>query len=221
MSETKSTVDRQNRTMQRYYVWQSKIYDATRWSFLFGRRELIRALPFGRAARACILEVGCGTGYNLRKMALSYPQAQLIGLDVSTHMLNKARQNTAPFGDRVSLEARPYSLGDPFFHSKLDAVVFSYSLTMINPQWRELLQQAKTDLKPGGFIAVTDFHDSRFAWFKRHMGNNHVRMDGHLLPVLRTEFTGLYDQIKPAYGGLWSYFVFVGKKPGGNGAVAW
>jgi S-adenosylmethionine-diacylgycerolhomoserine-N-methlytransferase len=83
---------------------------------------------------------------------------------------------------------------------------------MINPQWEELIRQAKADLKPGGVIAVADFFDSRFEWFKTHMGNNHVRMDGHLLPLLEQEFTTLSHVVKPAYGGVWDYFVHLGRK---------
>jgi S-adenosylmethionine-diacylgycerolhomoserine-N-methlytransferase len=83
---------------------------------------------------------------------------------------------------------------------------------MINPQWEELLQQAYNDLKPGGFIAVVDFHDSRFNWFKRHMGNNHVRMDGHLLPALSQLYKTVFVRIVKAYAGVWEYVLFVGRK---------
>ena len=72
--------------------------------------------------------------------------------------------------------------------------------------------QAKADLKPGGFIAVTDFHDSRNLWFKKHMANNHVRMDSHLTLLLSQEFTPVVNQVKSAYLGVWEYMLFVGKK---------
>ncbi len=204
----------QNKAMQRYYALQSKIYDSTRWSFLFGRRRLIQVLPFGREAKMKILEVGCGTGYNLNRLAHALPKAQLIGLDVSSHMIKIARRNTAPFNGRIDLKNEPYAAGQTEWAGQLDVVLFSYSLTMINPQWRELVLQAKADLRPGGVVAVVDFHDSRFSWFKRHMSNHHVRMDAHLLPLLRQEFIGMHDETQPAYGGLWHYFVFVGKKTG-------
>jgi len=112
----------------------------------------------------------------------------------------------------VTLEEAPYQLGAESRLGQMDAVLFSYSLTMINPQWEELVRQAKADLKPGGMIAVADFYDSRFSWFKTHMGNNHVRMDGHLIPLLKQEFETLSHQVKPAYGGVWDYFVYLGRK---------
>ncbi|MCI4649251.1 class I SAM-dependent methyltransferase [Phaeodactylibacter sp.] len=207
-----ASVSEQNETMQRYYVLQSKIYDLTRWTFLFGRRAVIRQLPLDPGKAHRILEVGCGTGYNLRLLARRFPKAHLTGLDVSTHMIEKATKATKPFAQRVQLEERPYALGDTQYLEQFDAVLFSYSLTMINPQWEELIRQAKADLKPGGIIAVADFFDSRFGWFKTHMGNNHVRMDGHLLPLLEQEFTTLSHSVKPAYGGVWDYFVHLGRK---------
>ncbi|HMQ48791.1 MAG TPA: class I SAM-dependent methyltransferase [Saprospiraceae bacterium] len=211
MSAITKTTAEQNATMQRYYVLQSKIYDLTRWAFLFGRKSIIRQMPFQHDAPLKILEIGCGTGYNLRRMARRFAKAQLTGMDVSSHMIQKSQQSTARFGERVRLIQEPYQLGDPRFAGSMDLVLFSYSLTMINPQWSELIEQAKKDLKPGGIIAVTDFHDSRFGWFKRHMGSNHVRMDGHLVPFLDQHFQSLKKDVKPAYGGIWHYFVYLGK----------
>ncbi|MCB0589125.1 MAG: class I SAM-dependent methyltransferase, partial [Phaeodactylibacter sp.] len=199
-----SRIEDQERAMERYYELQSKIYDATRWAFLFGRRRIIRELPFPIGKEAKILEVGCGTGYNLRRLARWFPNAQITGIDVSAHMINKAGQATAEFGKRVQLIQEPYAFGNGRFAEWMDAVLFSYSLTMINPQWKELIVQAKRDLRPGGIIAVVDFHDSRFSWFRSHMSNHHVRMDGHLLPFLNKTFSPMSAEVLPAYGGIWS-----------------
>lgn len=207
-----TSVEEQNNTMQQYYVLQSKIYDLTRWSFLFGRRAVIQHMPLQTSQPHRILEVGCGTGYNLRLLARRFPKARLTGLDVSSHMIERAARATKAWSGRVELEQRPYKLGDPRYEGRMDAILFSYALTMINPQWEELLQQAKADLKPGGIIAVADFHDSRFQWFKTHMGHNHVRMDSHLTPKLEQAFQPLSKSVRPAYGGVWEYFVFVGRK---------
>lgn len=204
------TPEEQQNTIQTYYQLQSKIYDRTRWSFLFGRRKVITELPFAGEDAFHLLEVGCGTGYNLANLARRFPHARLTGLDLSEDMLGIARRNLRSFSGRIDLRLEPYGTGTDF--GAVDAILFSYSLTMINPQWRELLAQARADLRPGGVIAVADFHDSRFSWFKAHMGNHHVRMDGHLLPVLQSEFQPLTAVVRPAYGGIWHYFRFVGRK---------
>jgi S-adenosylmethionine-diacylgycerolhomoserine-N-methlytransferase len=202
----------QNDAMQRYYKLQSKIYDATRWSFLFGRNQIIRDIPLDEHVDWNILEVGCGTGYNLERLAQRFPNAKLTGLDVSSDMVALSQKKAQQFGDRVQVFAEPYMPGDTSRLESLDLVLFSYSLTMINPQWKELILQAKKDLKPGGFIAVTDFYDSRNRWFKKNMSNNHVRMDGHLTPLLREEFKMVKNEVKSAYLGIWEYFIFVGRK---------
>ena len=202
----------QNEKMQKYYEWQSKIYDSTRWSFLFGRHKIIQVMPSLLKREVKILEVGCGTGVNINKLARKFKTAEITGLDVSKDMIDLAKKNTAQFSDRVTLLDQPYMLGDTTWTDSLDVILFSYSLTMINPQWEELLQQAHADLKKGGAIAVVDFYDSNFSWFKNHMGNHHVRMDGHLLPVLEDQFDPFYKKVNPAYGGVWHYFLFVGKK---------
>jgi S-adenosylmethionine-diacylgycerolhomoserine-N-methlytransferase len=63
----------------KYYRFHSRIYDATRWIFLFGRDRLIRTTAnFCQPAR--ILEVGCGTGKNLVRLRQTFPGASLTGL---------------------------------------------------------------------------------------------------------------------------------------------
>lgn len=202
----------QAQTMQRYYRLQSKVYDATRWTFLFGRKRIIRQLPFAaNVARLDVLEVGCGTGYNLERLARHFPNARLTGMDVSADMMQRSAKRLAAWKDRVFLINQPYGEANNAFDHKFDLILFSYSLSMINPQWAMLIARAKEDLKPGGVIAIVDFFDSPFPWFRRHMSNNHVRMEGHLLPVVEQHFLRVDLQIRSAYGGIWRYLLFWGR----------
>jgi len=188
-----------------YYRWHAHFYDATRWAFLFGRSALMR-LAAERLRPRRILEVGCGTGKNLAELARFFPDAEIVGLDLSAEMLGKARKKIEIYGSRVSLLHREYnapvSANDPF-----DLIVFSYCLTMINPGYSDVLHLCVQDLGPEGHLAVVDFHDTSFAWFRHWMGLNHVRMDGQILAAL--EGSGLKRQsclLKSAYGGLWRWF---------------
>ena len=199
--------------MQRYYAWHAKIYDLTRWSFLFGRRLMLETLGDYQLAPRTILEVGCGTGHNLQRLARRYPQAQLIGVDVAKSMLQKARRQTQRWQDRVQLIQQAYGSEATPWAGQLDIVLFSYALTMINPQWPQLLEQAYADLRPGGLIGVVDFHDSVRPWFKRHMANHHVRMDGHLLPILEQRFLPVVQEVHSAYANTWQYMLYLGQKP--------
>ncbi|MEM1136747.1 MAG: class I SAM-dependent methyltransferase [Bacteroidota bacterium] len=197
--------------MQEYYTFHSKIYDLTRWSFLFGRKRLVKRLPFKRDDDVSIMEVGCGTGYNLVKLHKFYPKAQLVGIDVSAEMLHIAKKNTAKAKANIALIQEAY--GDNTLKvNKFDAIIFSYSLSMINPAWEELINHALGNLKRGGVLAVTDFHNSRFDFFKNWMGVNHVKMEGHLLDFLSKRLPENNFKVCSAYGGIWEYFTFQGKK---------
>lgn len=196
------------RALERYYRFHARIYDATRWSFLFGRADLVERVATWRSP-ANILEIGCGTGRNLARLARRFPRAHLTGLDLSADMLARARRCLEPHGDRLTLLRQAYAhplSGEPRF----DVIVLSYCLSMINPGWEQVIASVHQDLRPNGLIAVVDFHDSAWPAFRRWMGVNHVRMEGRLLPELQARFQPLDRAISRAYGGLWRYFRFIG-----------
>ena len=83
---------------------------------------------------------------------------------------------------------------------------------MFNPGFAEAIATAQRDLVPGGHIAVVDFHDTRLPFFERWMGVNHVRMNGQLQPLLAAQFQTCTDRLQTAYGGIWRYLLFVGRK---------
>ncbi|MGH9463452.1 MAG: class I SAM-dependent methyltransferase, partial [Vicinamibacteria bacterium] len=163
--------------VESYYRLHARFYDATRWAFLFGRSDLLR-LVRKRIVPQRVLEVGCGTGTDLRTLAGLYPAASLTGVDLSLEMLGKAERKLSPWSDPVRLlrgkfpeVPRPPGNEEPF-----DLILFSYSLSMMNPGWKEAIAAATSLLAAGGCLAVVDFHDSRFAAFERWMALNHVRL---------------------------------------------
>ncbi len=198
--------------IKRYYRFHARIYDLSRWTFLKGRKAL-RATVAESLTPHRILEVGCGTGTNLLHLARLFPVAHLAGIDISADMLAVAKKKLRNFSHRLTLVQaaydRPMAPGPQF-----DQIVFSYALSMFNPGWEEALAAAILDLKGEGTIAVVDFHDSPSPAFKKWLGLNHVRLDGHLLPFLRSQFLPCRWDIRPVYGGLWSYFFFIGHKSG-------
>ncbi len=204
-----ATQEERRRAIARYYRLHARIYDLTRWTFLLGREALVREI-----AASCtptrILEVGCGTGKNLVQLGRAFPQARLWGLDLSGDMLAMARKKLQDLAPRLTLVQAAYDrpVGEAHF---FDLIVFSYALSMFNPGWEEALTAVSLDLAPGGAIAVVDFHDSGSTQFKRWMGLNHVRLDGHLLPGLQSRFPSHTATIRPAFGGLWHYFRFIGR----------
>jgi S-adenosylmethionine-diacylgycerolhomoserine-N-methlytransferase len=198
--------------IRNYYQMHASLYQATRWSFLFGRKSLLRLLNLPMLCDKTVLEVGCGTGFNLSRLAKFHLNLRLIGIDISPEMLRIASKRLESHSRRVLFLERSYEPGNWKLPAKPDVILFSYCLTMINPGWEEMLQRAYDDLEEGGLIAVVDFHDSPYRSFQRWMGYNHVRMDNHLLPVLKKHFTSMQLEVHQSYGGLWSYFLFVGRK---------
>lgn len=193
-----------------YYRWHAQIYDLTRWAFLFGRNKLVRSAASQIAMPRRILEIGCGTGKNLVDLAERFPKAQIIGLDLSKDMLDRARTKVRAYGSRIGLLQRPYD-APVAIGEKFDLIVMSYSLSMINPGFEAVLKHCRQDLSERGMVAVVDFHQSRWGWFRRWMGMNHVRMEGQILDLLRLSFQPLVCEVRHGYGDLWRYLVFVGK----------
>ncbi|MEM1319477.1 MAG: class I SAM-dependent methyltransferase [Bacteroidota bacterium] len=203
----------QQQRIKNYYQFQSRIYDTTRWAFLFGRLGILQHIPFTAQEVFRLAEIGCGTGFNLDHIARAYPQASLIGVDVSADMLDQAREKLLHFPNTKIFYHQAYDLESQILRATPpDIILFSYALTMINPQWKDLLAKAHQDLPKGGKIMVVDFHNSRLRFFKNHMGNHHVRMDAHVLPELKRLFTTRTARVKKAYMGIWEYFIYVGEK---------
>ena len=160
-----------DKLMDRVYARQRYIYDATRKYYLLGRDRLIAEL--NPAAGAHVLEIGCGTGRNLIKIARRYPQTQCYGVDISQEMLTTATASVTRAGlaKHIALAQGDATSFDPaamFGIAAFDRIVISYALSMI-PPWREVLHHAAGQLAPGGELHIVDFGDQARlpAGFKR------------------------------------------------------
>lgn len=157
--------------MDLFYRQERHKYDRSRRFYLWGRDTLIEKLeiPDGGA----LLEVGCGTARNLIKLAKRNPVVRLYGLDASSLMLKTAETNLRHqnLESRITLKLgvaeswnheTDFGLQKPF-----DAIVFSYSLSMIE-DWKDAIETALRNLRPGGRIYVVDFGDQAGmpAWYR-------------------------------------------------------
>ncbi len=212
MTHIPSNAVLQQEVMNKYYSYQSKIYDATRWSFLFGRRKVLKELKKRLPQAQNIIEIGCGTGINLQELIKIYPNTHIWGIEGANDMYKIAQKRLNSKGLKANLIKTAYKQGHDLALPMMDAVIFSYVLTMINPYYKEVIEQAYQDLAPGGRIVIVDFHFTNSKNFGKWMEVNHVVMQGQLLPILQNLFETEYLEIKPAYQGLWSYFKFIGIK---------
>jgi S-adenosylmethionine-diacylgycerolhomoserine-N-methlytransferase len=147
--------------MDRIYRHQRHIYDASRKFYLLGRDELIARLSPPRGGS--VLEIGCGTGRNLVKLARAYPLSRFCGIDISAEMLGTARRSVARagLGSRIGLAQADATGFDPqalFGRKGFDRIVISYALSMI-PPWEAALREAVRHLAPGGSLHIVDFGD--------------------------------------------------------------
>lgn len=140
--------------LNRYYGVARHVYDLTRKYYLFGRDAALREL--GAEPWTSLVEVGAGTGRNLRKLQRKRPHASYGALDASDEMLAHLRsrhafvQCTQGFAEHADL-AR-------ILDRNPDRVLFSYCLSMVQDP-RAALLNAQRSLAPGGVVKVVDFGD--------------------------------------------------------------
>lgn len=196
-------------TVNAYYKFHSKIYDLTRWSILFGRNTIVEQLPEFEAKDLSILELGCGTGHHLKKLANYYPDSEIIGVDNSEDMIKRASRRISGF-DQIEVERVSCQEFLPK-KDKYDLIFCSYSLSMFG-EYHDFLVRINESLKDGGILVAVDFDKSPFAFFEKWMRWNHVDISGDLFKQLQVLYKEQTYETKKAYLGLWEYSLFLGYK---------
>lgn len=110
--------------------------------------ELKKHDPAGTLA-----DVGCGPGYLLRVLAQNYPHLHLIGVDISSHIIEKAKRNLAHYRNIGFKVAGSHGL--PFADNSLDFVVSTLSLHHWSKP-RQAIEEFHRVLKPGGGVLIFD-----------------------------------------------------------------
>lgn len=124
-----------------------------------GRRAM------GRAVRELnpdsILEVGVGTGLTLAK----YPQrSRVVGIDLSAHMLEHARQRAGRLSGRdISLQVMDAEAMD-FDDDSFDCVAIPYVLS-VTPRPARLVAEARRVCRPGGSIVLVNHFSGNRTWW--------------------------------------------------------
>lgn len=138
--------------LNRFYGFSRHFYDLTRKFFLFGRDTAIDRLL--AQEWSTLVEVGPGTGRNLRMLHSGRPSARLGGVDASDAMLDHARAR-CPWAvlEQGFAEEADYTA---VLGTRPDAILFSYSLSMIQDP-AAAIDQARAHLAPGGEVWVVDF----------------------------------------------------------------
>jgi ubiquinone/menaquinone biosynthesis C-methylase UbiE len=176
------------------------------------------------------IDVGCGGGRLVIKLAKSYPFSEVVGLDLSDEMLKLAKERVASAGlsDRVK-----FSKGNaeriPYPDSSFDLVVSTISLHHWSKP-RRVFDEIARILRPGGKCMVADMRRDAvppfigFLWFVQHfIVPPSLRRAGEPLGSVRSAYTleevsellsksrlGAFCRVSK--GPLW--LIIKGRKPG-------
>lgn len=137
-------------------------YDAfTRW-FSFGmdaswKRELLAMIA---EPPRSVADLACGTGDLALAVARAFPDAQVLGVDAATGMIERARARTGT-DPRVRFE-----VGDlshlPIADGSLDAITAGYAYRNV-PDVHAALAESARVLRPGGMLYTLDFYQPAWA----------------------------------------------------------
>jgi len=136
---------------QRFYDRQARGYDRRWQRYQATTHQALLAHLDGSFRR--VLDVGCGTGALLRRLLERYPEAEGIGLDVSSAMLDVARRRLAGHHARLRrADARRIPLPG---HS-VDLLTLASVVHYVRRPSTVLLEACRV-LRPGGMLGIVDY----------------------------------------------------------------
>ena len=113
-------------------------------------RRVLEQIPSSDGA---YLEIGVGNGYALWRMATGpYAGRRCHGIDVSPHMISKAREKVGEL-DNVRLEAADFLDWTPPTDLR-PGMIFSMEVFYYLPDIQAGIDRAASLLRPGGLLAV-------------------------------------------------------------------
>jgi len=97
-----------------------------------------------------VLDIGCGTGEIIVRLAAKYPEATFTGVDLEVPHLERAAARCAAFGERVRFQYGD-ALALPFDDASFDYVVCRHLIQAV-PDAARVLAEIRRVLRPGGRV---------------------------------------------------------------------
>jgi ubiquinone/menaquinone biosynthesis C-methylase UbiE len=189
--------------VKKEYARVAWFYDL--WGRLTEDKALVRLLELAEVEDGCLaLEVGVGTGRLFAELVRRNPTGRNEGIDLSPHMLYRARRRLARLAPASSYrlqEASAYDL--PFESASFDVLFNAFMLDLLPvDDFPRVIGEFERVLRPGGKAAVAYFSHGvkrahRFwCWTAKHFpalltGCRPVRLEAPLrklgLRILRHE----------------------------------
>jgi phosphatidylethanolamine/phosphatidyl-N-methylethanolamine N-methyltransferase len=146
----------QEASTRKIYDVHAMFYDAT-----FGRlvrRRIARAIEHMNIAPADrILDLGIGTGVSLDYYPID--RGRVIGIDLSSGMLRKAREKIRERGVKNAVALQADALHLPFGDDTFDHVFMSHVISVVSDPYR-LIEEAQRVAKPGARIVIVNHFQS-------------------------------------------------------------
>ena len=195
---------------ERVYSVLARVYDGFfDWALGPGRRYAVKRLAVEPGDR--VLEVGVGTGLSL---PVYPPGAEVIGIDISEPMLERARarldalEREDVFLQRMDARAMAYPDGH------FDRLLAPYVISVVADPAKVLHEMVRV-CRPGGTIIVVNHFQSDFrplAWVERLLSPLSTwigfRMDTPVETVTRTPGLTLIRRERVNLLGLWTLLEF-------------
>ena len=178
--------------LEKFYSIHSKFYDATRWMFLLNRKKALSLLKFNKKDK--ILDLACGTGLNIPYLIKKISPKNILGIDYSKSMLEKARRKY-PKVKFIQGNVSTFR-----FNQKFDKIVCTYSLSMIE-SWKETIRNVRKHLKKDGVFLVLDFHrwqgiiKPAYPIFRWWLSLHGVDSDRNYLPEIKKNFRRVEEKV--------------------------
>lgn len=141
-----------NKKQQFFDIWASR-YDIIFTSVFYQaiHKRLLEYIQLPDHAN--ILDLGCGTGKLLDRLATQFPQLRGTGLDLSAEMLSQARQNNRHHPRLIYLQGDAEAL--PFVDGQFDAIFNTLSFIHY-PNPEKVFSEVSRVLQPGGKFYLVD-----------------------------------------------------------------
>lgn len=194
---------------ERSYILPKQIETAVRCALLPGRRILLEQVAAQRTPKR-ILVMGQWRATDLAHVQDSFPRARLTVIGSMPAHPGGAASASNEKTDAIRWLAGPYSQPVKTTHA-FDVALVAYGLGRRQMDVDTIIAALQTDLRPGGLVAVVDYHDAPFTPMRAWLRHRAIQVNGHLLPTLTTHFKRSTVAVESAYGGLWRYLLFLGE----------